>query len=138
MTRSARCCCGSLRVETSGDPVYVVACHCGECQRRSGSPFGVGAYFEREQVRIDGPSTVYVRAAGGDRKLRNHFCPTCGTNLFWELDLRPNHIGVAVGGFVDPSFPAPTRSVWEERRHGWVVLGHPIEHFAQGTRPAPG
>jgi len=125
-------------VETSGEPVAVVACHCGECQRRSGSPFGVGAYFEREQVRIEGTSTVYVRDAAEGRKLRNHFCPTCGTNLFWEFDLRPNQIGVAVGGYVDPSFPAPTRSVWEENRHEWITFAHQLDHFDQGTsRPVP-
>jgi hypothetical protein len=137
MIRNARCCCGSLRVEAAGEPASVVACHCGECQRRSGSPFGVGAYYERDQLRIVGPSTVYERAAGEGRKLRNHFCPTCGTNLFWELDARPNQIGVAVGGFVDPAFPAPTRSVWEERRHGWVAFGHPLDGFAQAVPRRP-
>ena len=132
MNRSARCCCGSLRVETSGEPAAVVACHCGECQRRTGSPFGVGAYFEKEQVRTEGPSTVYIRDAPDGRKLKNHFCPTCGTNLFWELDLRPNHVGVAVGGFVDATFPAPSRSVWEENRHGWIAFEHQLEHFPRG------
>jgi hypothetical protein len=48
MTRTAHCCCGALRVEASADPDAVVACHCGECQRRTGSVFGVGAYFKRE------------------------------------------------------------------------------------------
>jgi hypothetical protein len=122
-----------------GEPAAIVACHCGECQRRTGSPFGLGAYFAREQVKIDGPSSVYARDGADGRKLRNHFCPTCGTNLFWELDLRPDQIGVAVGGFVDPSFPAPTRSIWEESRHGWVAFGHQLEHFRQATpRPASG
>jgi hypothetical protein len=132
MNRTARCSCGALRVATSGEPAAVVACHCSECQRRSGSPFGVGAYFEREQVRVEGPSTVYERAGAEGRKLRNHFCPVCGTNLFWELDLRPNHIGVAVGGFVDAGFPPPARSVWEENRHGWVAFAHELEHFPRG------
>jgi hypothetical protein len=45
MNRIARCCCGSLRVETTGEPVIVAACHCQECQRRTGAPFGVSGYF---------------------------------------------------------------------------------------------
>ena len=40
MTRTAHCSCGALRVEVSADPDAVVACHCGECQRRTGSVFG--------------------------------------------------------------------------------------------------
>jgi hypothetical protein len=133
MNRNARCCCGSLRVETSGEPAAVVACHCGECQRRTGSPFGVGAYFPRANVRTEGPSKVYVRDGQEGRKLRMHFCPTCGTNLYWEADRRPDDIGVAVGAFVDPNFPAPTRSVWEESRNDWVAFRHQLDHFAQQT-----
>ena len=46
MPRIAYCCCGLLRVETTGEPAIVAACHCSECQRRTGAPFGVGCYFE--------------------------------------------------------------------------------------------
>ena len=127
------CYCGAVRYEAEGEPLMQAQCHCRECQRRTGSPFGVGAYFDRQQVRIEGSSTVYVRDGQEGRKLRNHFCPVCGTNLFWELYARPNHIGVAAGGFVDPSFPTPTRSVWEESRHSWVAFGNDLDHFPQGV-----
>jgi hypothetical protein len=36
MTRTAHCSCGALRVEVSADPDAVIACDCGECQRRTG------------------------------------------------------------------------------------------------------
>jgi len=55
MTRIAHCCCGSLRAKATGEPAFVGACHCTECQRRTGSPFGVGTLFPKEQVRIEGP-----------------------------------------------------------------------------------
>ena len=132
MTRTAHCSCGVLRVEVSADPDAVVACHCGECQRRTGSVFGVGAYFKKEDVRAEGPSKIYVRDGQEGRKLRMHFCPTCGTTVFWEADLRPDNIGVAVGAFRDSNFPRPTRSVWEESKHGWVAFAHDIPHLAQG------
>ena len=48
MTRIAHCCCGSLRAETTGEPVFVGACHCTECQRRTGSPV-VSARSEPQQ-----------------------------------------------------------------------------------------
>ena len=132
MTRTAYCSCGALRVEASAEPEAIVGCHCGECQRRTGSVFGVGAYFKKEHVHAGGPYKTYVRDAPEARKVRNHFCPTCGTTVFWEADLRPDHIGVAVGAFGDSDFPRPTRSVWEESKHGWVAFGHELGHFAQG------
>ena len=134
MIRTAQCCCGALRVEVSADPDAVVACHCGECQRRTGSVFGVGAYFKREHVHAEGPSKIYVRAGQEGRKLRQHFCPTCGTTVFWDADLRPDHIGVAVGAFHDSNFPRPTRSIWEDSKHEWVAFAHDVPHFAQ-ARP---
>jgi hypothetical protein len=91
MTGTAHCCCGALRVEVSADPDAVAACHCGECQRRTGSVFGVGAIFKRENVRAEGPSKMYVRDGQGGRKVKMHFCPTCGTTVFWEADMRPDH-----------------------------------------------
>ena len=131
MTRTAHCSCGALRVEVSADPDAIVACHCGECQRRTGSVFGVGAYFKKEHVRAEGPTKIYIRDGQEGRKLRMHFCPTCGTTVFWEADLRPDHTGVAVGAFRDSNFPPPTRSVWEESKHEWVDLPDDIPHFAQ-------
>jgi hypothetical protein len=51
MTRIAHCCCGSLHAEATGEPAIVTACHCIECQRRTGSSFGVSTWFAKEQVR---------------------------------------------------------------------------------------
>jgi hypothetical protein len=129
MPRIAHCCCGSLRVETTGEPIVVGACHCRECQRRTGAPFGVGAYFEKAQVRAEGASKVYVRDGQEGRKVRLYFCPECGTTVYWDSDRRPELIGVTLGAFADPSFPEPTISIWEKSRHPWVAFGHDIPHF---------
>jgi hypothetical protein len=51
MSRIAHCCCGSLRAEATGEPALLGVCYCTECQRRTGSAFGVGTYFAKEQVR---------------------------------------------------------------------------------------
>jgi hypothetical protein len=135
MTRVARCCCGSLRVETTGEPSIAV-CHCAECQRRTGSAFGVATFFSKNQVRTEGPSRVYVRGSDSGRKVEFHFCPHCGSSVFWYAVFRPDHIGVAFGAFADPSMPWPAASGWEATRHPWVTFDHPIERFTdQGLTP---
>ena len=53
------------------------------------------------------------------RTVTQHFCPTCGTVLYWLGDCRPGRIGVALGAFADPRFPAPVRSVYERSKHPW-------------------
>jgi glycyl-tRNA synthetase len=34
-----------------------------------------------------------------------------------------------VGGFADPMFPAPRVSVYESRRHPWVIVPDDMEHY---------
>ena len=137
MSKIAHCACGSLRAEVSGEPRFIAACHCEACQRRTGSVFNVSAYYPREQVRIEGPETIYAREGQDGRKVRNRFCPTCGTTLYWELDIFPGILGIAVGAFFDPDFGAPTRSVFEQSKHRWVAFDHPIEHFSRTPAPGP-
>ena len=135
MTRMARCSCGKLQVEARDEPKFVVACHCMECQRRTGSVFGVSAYFAKGQISIHGVSSLYVREGQDGRKLRLHFCPECGSSVYWEAEIRPEYFGVAVGAFADPEFPVPVRSVWEQSRHPWLSFGHEPDRFIdQSTR----
>lgn len=139
MRKTAQCCCGKLKIEVAGEPAAVVACHCSECQLRTGSVFGVGAYYPKDKVKASGPSKMYVRDGAAGRKMRNFFCPDCGTNLYWEADLVAGAVGVAVGGFRDPAFPRPTRSVWEENKHHWIEMGAATPGHLQGrdSKPAP-
>jgi len=136
MTEIARCCCGSLRANTTGTPWIVAICHCTECQRRTGSAFGASAHFARDQVHIEGASKVYIRRGDSGRSVQFHFCPDCGTTVFWYAESRPDHVGIALGAFADVSMPSPAASIWEATRHPWVIFDHPIERFGdQGLTP---
>jgi len=39
-------------------------------------------------------------------------------------------LAIPVGAFADPAFPPPTISVWEERKHDWIMLPADVEHLA--------
>ena len=127
MKSIAHCCCGLLRAAAAGEPAMVAACHCTQCQRRIGSPFGVGTYFPKGQVRTAGPSKVYTRGSDSGREIEIHFCPDCGSSVFWYAEFVPDLIGIAVGAFADPSMPWPTISVWETTRHSWVTFDHELD-----------
>lgn len=134
-TRTASCACGTLRVITEGEPYAVVICHCTACQRRSGSPFGVGAYFKGDQVSVEGEAREWTRQGSSGGSLTNHFCPTCGSNLFWTSGLHPDGMGIGVGSFAQPDFPPPIRSVWEDHRHHWIEP--PVENRFVGPSKGP-
>ena len=81
--------------------------------------------------RIEGTNKRYARDAQEGRKIAFHFCPNCGSSVYWDADIRPDHYGIAVGAFADPDFPPPTYSVWEESKHAWVYLPEGVQHFQQ-------
>jgi len=97
-------------------------CHCLACQRRTGAVISNQARFRREQVTFAGRATAWMRKAESGNALTFHFCPTCGSTVYWESEGFPGYVAVAIGNFADPNFPAPTIAVWEESRHPWVSL----------------
>ncbi|MBZ9936406.1 GFA family protein [Mesorhizobium sp. BR1-1-16] len=120
MERLATCACGELRVTCSGEPEKVSLCHCPACQKRTGSAFGIAAFFGRDHVRIEGPSRSFERPSDSGFPVLLHFCPDCGSTVFWEPRRKPDMIAVGVGSFADPTFPAPSQAVYAEFRHPWV------------------
>ncbi|SUA87117.1 Uncharacterized conserved protein [Brucella intermedia] len=63
-------------------------------------------------------------------KVRMHFCPSCGSTVYWLPEGAPSLIGVGVGLFADPAFPPPSLSIFEQSKHEWVALDKNMKHFA--------
>ncbi len=122
--REATCLCGQLRLEVTGEPFAVSICNCLACKRRTGSAFGMEAGFRTDQVRIEGRYSDYSSTSDeADRKEHiDHFCPDCGSHVFYTEPTEPDFVGVSVGSFADPSFPPPTESGYDSRRHPWIGL----------------
>lgn len=128
--RVASCSCGQLKVTVSAEPVRVSVCHCLACQRRTGSVFGAQARFPRAAASVNGRSTVFFRVGDEGGRATFNFCPDCGATVYYTVDGQDDFIAVPVGAFADPTFPAPTVSVYEERMHSWVRMPHDIAHMA--------
>ena len=119
--RTATCLCRQLQLVVRGEPQRVIACNCTLCKRRTGSAFGVGAYFSRDDlVEVRGEQSTFRKKAASGREGNNHFCTACGTSLFWDSTMAPETFGVAVGCFDDPHFPQPAAVVWGEEKLDWV------------------
>jgi hypothetical protein len=129
MERVARCHCGSLRATTRGEPLLVAICHCKACQQRTGSTAASVAGFATDQVTVEGETKTYRRQGDSGRAVRFHFCPNCGTTLYWEADGRPGSYILAVGAFADPGFPPPSISIFETSKHDWMQLPTEIKRF---------
>ncbi|MEO9131191.1 MAG: GFA family protein [Sphingomonas sp.] len=121
--RLASCACGHLAVHCEGEPRNVSMCHCSDCQRRTGSLFSVAAFFDRGAVTlVRGMTQSFTRNAASGKRVAFHFCPDCGSSVFWESERLPHLIGVAVGAFADPGFPMPEQAAFTAEKHHWLDL----------------
>ena len=127
-THLATCRCGKLTATATGEPVRVSVCHCLNCQKRSGSAFAAQVRFPAAQVTVTGQATTFT-ATGDNGAAHFHFCPDCGSTVYYSNDSIPDTIAIALGAFDDPYFVVPTVSVWEERQHEWLEIAGDIEHF---------
>lgn len=125
----AQCACGALSLTLHNPPQLTAICHCLACQRRTGSSFSVNAFYEAKAVEIAGTSKEFERSGDSGRKVHMHFCPTCGSTVFWKAEASPAWIGVAVGAFAEPAFTPPIMSVFEQAKHDWVQLDAAMEHY---------
>ena len=87
------------------------------------------AGFSSDQVDVVGRFSDYSRISDEADKKEHvfHFCPDCGSQVFYTEPTEPDLIVVSVGAFADPSFPPPTESGYDSRRHPWVGLPPTIE-----------
>lgn len=130
-TRLASCSCGQLRAEVHEDPRAVSICHCYACQRRTGSVFSTQAAFPRDATVIEGEGTEFVRVGDEGAIFRFTFCPRCGSTVFYSEEGNERVIVIPVGAFADSRFPAPTVSVYDNRRHSWVSLPDGVERWRE-------
>lgn len=128
----AQCQCGQLTAGSDADPDFVIACNCKACQKRTGAPFGAGLYFRKADLATSGPFKTWSRKADSGRDITVHFCPDCGTSLYWTLEMRPDHMGVAYGCF-DTPVPDPIRAIWTQEKHDWVRFPDAWPNFEKGS-----
>lgn len=124
--RLARCGCGALTAQTHGAPAHVYLCSCKACQIKSGSAFTYAAVYPGDAVVVHGEHKAWRQTGDSGRWIESHFCPTCGTTVFFYSEGFPGAIGVPVGGFAEDDHAAgdaaftPQRMYWASRRRAWV------------------
>ena len=130
---TATCACGQASITVDALPSMHGVCHCTNCKRRTGSAFGISAYFDRTAVvQQRGETKTYTfHHTAQNHDQERHFCSHCGTTtLFWFVSSVPEKIGIAGGCFADAGLPEPSYSVTDRKRESWVSLPQHWEVYA--------
>lgn len=127
MKRKAQCCCGSCEIEVFDEPILYGICNCNNCKKRTGSAFGLSAYFDKKQFSILSETSMSYQLENEQGKQNRHFCKNCGTTLFWYADVFKDFVGVAGGCFVERPLPAPSFISMNENQCGWLSFDSNIK-----------
>ena len=133
------CLCKAVRYRVRNKPTRTSACHCTACQRRTGSAFGLGAYFREEDVEITrGALKSYEHSSDETgRWLRFQFCPECGTQVTWTVEAMPGMRAIGVGTLDDPKWLKVERFGWMRSAHPWIRPPEEAEVFQKSALQPP-
>lgn len=122
-TRTGGCQCGRVRYRIAGAPKAVTACHCTECQRQSGSAFGMSVVVAHEQLALEsGELRSFARAGESGGVVEGFFCAECGTRIYHRVARMPGTLNVKAGTLDDTSRLVPAVHVWVASKQPWLPL----------------
>lgn len=135
-TVTGGCICSAVRYRLLYSPLFCYACHCPDCQRSSGSAFGLFLNIESSQIRILSPTrpvpAVVTRrpatpahdgyAARPALISRHVECPKCKCELWSSNMLGPAISDVRVGTLDYPSLMEPDVHSFVESKLEWIRL----------------
>lgn len=130
---TGHCHCGAIRYEVTGNPLYKALCHCEDCRRHAGAPaVGWAAFASNCLTVLAGTPKVYASSEHG----RRHFCPDCGTGLFYYNErMLPGLADIQIVTLDDPEAMAPTANIQVADRLAWMAKAHDLPEFDR--YPAP-
>jgi len=116
------CVCGALRYSLGGAPLMVYACHCHDCQTRSGSAFALTAVVAMGDLAMTGPVDVMLAPTRAGRELEHSFCPTCRVRVLVRATAAPDYGSLLAGTFDDASWAVPIAQTYVESAIPWAVI----------------
>ena len=99
------------------------ACHCTDCQKRSGSAFGLSMWVNHKAIEVTQGEPVLQETLTEDGRVRDlRVCPRCFTRL-WS-DPRPeSHVAVVRGGTLDDTrWLRPVAHLWTRSAQPWFAF----------------
>ena len=85
MDYTGGCQCGRVRYTLTAEPLRTVMCHCKECQRQSGSAFGLSMIVPRESLKLTGVLKEYTRIADSGNENSGFFCAECCVRIVQQI-----------------------------------------------------
>ena len=114
------CPCGAIRYELTAMPLALYACHCTECQRRTGSAFALNMPVQTKDYRIvKGEPKAWRSKSPSGGMTTTRFCGECGGRIHGERDGRPEITVLRAGTLDDTTWLRPAAHMYMRSAQPW-------------------
>jgi hypothetical protein len=127
------CQCGSVRYAVATEPIRLLACHCKECQRQSGSAFGMSMPVKKDSLTVTGLTKQSTRIADSGNEVTGVFCPECGVRIYHVLKSAPDVASIKPGTLDDTRWLRPELFIWMKSAQGWVPVPDDVKVLERQT-----
>ncbi len=87
------CLCGGVRFEVNGPLRPVIACHCVQCRKQTGSYMSATGAADKDLKILSDKTLAWYRSSEAAKR---GFCNACGSVLFWKGDGK-DYTAIAAG-----------------------------------------
>jgi hypothetical protein len=104
------------------EPIRLLTCRCKECQRQSGSAFGMSMPVKKDSLTVTGPTKQFTRMADSGNEVTGVVCPECGVRIYHVLMPAADVASIKLGTLDDTRWLRPELFIWMKSAQGWVPV----------------
>ena len=129
------CLCGKIRYTLNQPVQNIIACHCTNCQKASGSGMSHNTPVPSSAVTFTaGQPKVFADTAQSGNKLYRAFCADCGSPIYSQREKTPEMMVIKVGTLDSSDVMKLIMNIWTDSARPWVHIDSEIEQHP-GNRP---
>ncbi len=123
------CQCGYVRYRLSGTIHRLNVCHCRDCQRQSGSAFGMSLIIDPAALQLEtGELSTFNTVSDSGREKTCAFCARCGVRIYNATSALT---AVKAGTLDDTAWLQPDAHYWTKRKQSWLPLPADVPCFEE-------
>ncbi len=126
---SGGCSCGEVRYRLRNPPLFVHACHCLDCQKASGSAFGITTIVLENDISSDHGVIV---SKPSDAKRTTFICGSCGDVIYRTASNHPATALLSSRTLDDMRVLEINAHIWTKEKHAWLELPAHVPQFVKG------
>lgn len=123
-----QCACGDVEYQLQASPLFTHACHCLDCQRKSGSAFSLTCIVVEQDISVtNGQLTTRVISP----RSTLHLCPGCRAGIYVTSSAFAGTAILLASSLADLRMLNIGAHIWVKRKHAWLSLPDDVPQFEE-------